>query len=655
MENNSKWFNQTLLTYKDKQYATDGYLQIYLSTNTQNYLSFNPPLFSISITNAYNKNCVLSIQNAEDLLESFTVAMKQTNGEGILVEKVYNKKTKIYFNFLMISTTGERVVSIELMSSETDSVKITIPLKPIFQSFLRRLKSFVNNYDNLCYKLFTNTLMGESQEIISRLPNLIKGISLQIESNIEPDIEPNIEPNYDRKIQPTIPEISNDYDIELVVETESNIKELDKFLGDNMSNIKISEIDQDNIEPNKIPVEIDSPFVTKILKQDLYNLENKLILYARSENSIDEIINFLEPQLEFNLLNGITEVQKKSAIYISTLYKKYYTERYLSNQSVIPEFVPLLSFIGKKDPKNIEFGKDIFIFTCYYRALKRKLEIKETDAFINKSMAYFLLRNIMDVMSVSYLYDISENELLSSIKNRYEYFDKIGVFNHYKEMLSDCKCSEITISEVYSLAEDYLKAKETGANTEDAIYKTHEKLYNDNQLILPIENEFNTEQIINEIIPLEISKMSGNDLTNKEIMNKLKEQYNISDEVVKLFAKTPETKIINKIKRITPLERWIEKFKQDIPETYRNEVLEFVKNMEYDIFDFKNSPWILDEFDDRIIKALYVWNPTSDNKMKADFEYFASLVENEIMSKELILISNKNEINTTWNSITDLI
>ena len=647
MENESKWFNQTLLTYKDKQYSTDGYLQIYLSTNTHNYLSFNPPLFSISITNQYNKNCVLSIQNAEDLLESFTVAMKQTNGAGILVEKVYNKKTKIYFNFLMISTTGERVVSIELMSNETDSVKITIPLKPIFQSFLRRLKSFVNNYDDLCYKLFTKTLIGESQEIINRLPSLIKGISLQIESNIEP--------NYDRKIQPTIPEISNDYDKELVAETEMSIEDLDKFIGKDMENISIAEIEQDNIEPRNIPIEIDSIFVNKILKQDLYNLENKLILYARSENSIDEVINFLEPQLDFKLLNGITEVQKKSAIYISTLYKKYYTERYLTNQSVIPEFVPLLSFIGKKDPKNIEFSKDIFTFTCYYRALKRKLESKDSDAFINKSMIYFLLRNIMDVMSVSYLHDISENELLSTIKNRYEYFDKIGVFNHYKEMLSDCKCNEITISEVYSLAEDYLKAKDSENSTIDAIFKTHEKLYNDNQLTLPMENKFNTEQILKEVIPLELSKYFGNDLTNKEVINKLQEQYNISDEIIQLFQKKIKPKTTNKIKKITPLERWIEKFKQDIPENYRNEVLEFVKNMEYDVFNFKSTSWLLDEFDDRIIKALYVWDPTSDNKMKADFEYFASLVENEIMTKESILLSNKSETDTSWNSIASLL
>ena len=651
MENESKWFSQQILTYKDKHYATDGYLRISISTNTKNYLNFNAPSFTISISNQQRtKNCILNIQNAEDLLESFTIAMKQTNGDGIIIEKVYNKKSKLYFNFLMISTTGERVVSIELLSNETDSIKITIPLKPIFQSFLRRLKSFVNNYDDLCYKLLTKSIIGESQEIISRLPSLIKGISLQIESNIDSVITSDIEK---QNINPDIIDSIDDYDEELVAETELSIKDLDKFLGDNMSNITISEIDQDKIEPHKIPVEIDSLFVTKILKKDLYNLENKLILYARSDNSIEEVINFLEPQLEFKLLNGITDIQKKSAMYISTLYKKYYTERYLSNQSVIPEFVPLLSFEGKKDSKNIEFGKDIFTFTCYYRALKRKLESKDKDAFTNKSMVYFLLRNIMDVMSVSYLNDISENELISTIKNRYEYFDSIGVFNHYKEILSDCKCSEITISEVYSLAEDYLKAKDT--NTHNAIYKTHEKLYNDNQLIIPIENEFNIEQIINEIIPLEISKFFGNDLTNKEIINKLKEQHNISDEVSNLFSKKSKTTTVNKIKRITPLERWIEKFKQDIPEIYRNKVLEFVKLMDYDIFDFKNSPWALDEFDDRIIKAFYVWNPTSDNKMKADFEYFASLVENEIMTKESILLANKNETDTTWNSITDLI
>ena len=271
----SKWFNQSLLSFKDEQYSSDGKFSVYISTNTDNFLHFNSPSFGISVTNERRKNCILNIQNAEDLLESINTSIKQVNGNDIVIEKVYNKKVKLYFRFAVVSSTNDRVVIIELISNENDATKVIIPLKPIFQSFMRRLKSFVDNYDNICYKLMMETLNGESRNIIERLPTLIKGISLQIAPQ-----EINYEINENIKTDP------NEYDEELIKETELDISDLDNFIGDNMENIKINEIEENKIEPVKKPVKIDSAFVTKILKNDLTNLDNKLILYSRSENSI---------------------------------------------------------------------------------------------------------------------------------------------------------------------------------------------------------------------------------------------------------------------------------------------------------------------------------------------------------------------------------
>ena len=637
----SKWFNQSLLTFKDEQYSSDGKLSIYISTNTDNFLHFNSPSFGISVTNERRKNCILNIQNAEDLLESINTSIKQVNGTDIVIEKIYNKKVKLYFRFAVVTSTNDRVVIIELISNESDTTKVIIPLKPIFQSFMRRLKSFVDNYDNICYKLMMETLNGESRQIIERIPTLIKGISLQITPQ---------ETNYENN------EIdSNDYDEDLIKETEFNISDLDSFIGDNMENIKIDEIEDKKIESIEKPIEIDSPFITKILKNDLTNLENKLILYSRSENSIEDMLIDLEPKLDFKLLNGITDDQMKAAVYISTLYKQFYTESYLSNQSAIPEHVPSLKFIGDNNSQNVEFAKDIFMFTCYYRAIKRKLELKESDIFINKSMIYFLIRNMMDIISISYLENITSDEILSSIKNRYNYFDKLGIFDKYKIILSDYNCKDINLTEIYSLAEDYLKSRKMSDNKKNPI----EQLYNTLDLTLPMNNKYNIEQILKEVIPLEVSRYFGNDLNNIEIINKLKEKYNISDEIIELFSKKPKQKSKNAVIKITPLERWIKQFKQDIPEAYRDEVLDYVKNMEYKTFDFQTSPWPLDEFDDRIVKALYTWDVKVNPKVKADFEEFASLIENEIMTKEAILLTGgKKEISEetdNWNSIENLI
>ena len=101
MSENTKWFSQTLLTFKDKVYATDSYLRVAMSTNTEDYKFFNPPMFNISISNANNfqKTTNLNIQNCEDLIESFEKALQQLNGNDSVVEKHYNKKAKLYFNF----------------------------------------------------------------------------------------------------------------------------------------------------------------------------------------------------------------------------------------------------------------------------------------------------------------------------------------------------------------------------------------------------------------------------------------------------------------------------------------------------------------------------------------------------------------------------
>ena len=60
-ENETQWFSQTLLTYKDSQYATDGYLRLSISTNTKDFLSFNPTNLGLSISNGTTKICNMNI------------------------------------------------------------------------------------------------------------------------------------------------------------------------------------------------------------------------------------------------------------------------------------------------------------------------------------------------------------------------------------------------------------------------------------------------------------------------------------------------------------------------------------------------------------------------------------------------------------------
>jgi len=99
---NTKWFSQTLLTYKDRNYGTDGYLRLSMSTNTEDYKFFNPPVINISISNNYQKSYNINIQHAKDLVKTFKTVMTQSNGNNSEIQRKYQRKDQlIYFRFFV--------------------------------------------------------------------------------------------------------------------------------------------------------------------------------------------------------------------------------------------------------------------------------------------------------------------------------------------------------------------------------------------------------------------------------------------------------------------------------------------------------------------------------------------------------------------------
>jgi len=643
MNENVKWFGQSLLTFKDNRYDSDGYLRISLSTNTEDYKYFNPPMLAISVQNQHQKQCNLNIQNAEDLLESFTTALKQLNGEETIVEKHYSKHTKMYFRFALSSSTEERVVVIELISSETDAVKVIVPLKPTFQSFLRRLRFFTENYDKMCTNLMMKAIDYENSSIIQRLPGLIKGISSQIISQIPAD---RIESSDTRAPEPELEKEAE--------KTSYTIDALDSFIGgDEMSNIKIPEIEDKKIEETGPLVEIRSDFVEKILKYDISNLESKLSSFSVTKNPLIEIVNDLEQTLDFKILDGIDDDDLKSLCYISQLNYSYFTKDYTINEEVIPSSTPPLKFKVKEyDERSVDLAKDLVTIIGYCRTLRRRLEGKTDNAYDNKAIMYLALRCFFDPMCFSYLERMTKDDLISSIKNRYLYFDQQGLFNKYKQLLIDFNCSAIDYTDIVSYSEEVFD-KIIGKSPMINLY--HEQCYRSGNLKLASKNTFDLEQIINEFVPVEMNWMLGMDLDNDENIQRLKDQYNASDEVLNNFIEDKKKRKVHKQKKITPLQRWVNEFKQDIPDQYRKDVLKHVEDMEYNTFDISGSPWPLDEFDERIVKAFYVWDPDSDPKMKTNYQYFATLVENEPMTKESILISCKVEKSDGWAKLEEFV
>jgi hypothetical protein len=152
-----------------------------------------------------------------------------------------------------------------------------------------------------------------------------------------------------------------------------------------------------------------------------------------------------------------------------------------------------------------------------------------------------------------------------------------------------------------------------------------------NNFRIGANSNFNKEQIINEIIPLEIAEMMGQDTPNIEI----------SDDVKKLFK--GEAKVEKKVEKKNHLLRVVKTLENDIPEAHREEFLKFIESYADRNFDFDGA-FPYQEFGEDLIKALYVWKPDENQRIKNSLKFYQTQIEDEIMEKEHILaIDDKKE------------
>jgi hypothetical protein len=620
VENENIWFSQILLYYKDKTYLSDGQFRLSISSSTQDYRFFNPPVLNISISTNYQKSFNLPVYEASILLKSFEEALKHIS-EKIEIQRKDSKGTILYFNISSDVTSGERVVLIQIRSSESDFTKVVVPLRPIFEVFLKSLRYFVEKYFDICSILLGKSIDSDIHQLVQQLPGLIKGVSSQI--------------------IPTNP-ISAKSEFIDAAKTEVTIKDLDNFLGKDMENIKVPELESEKKEQ---VYKTDSKIVEDVLKNDLSNLENMLSNYVLETSPILSIVqdinkNYRTKDESFTMLPGIDDNELKSLLYISKLLYSIAYQKYYYNQEVIPISVPILKYNPKvKKQENISIALNLFVLGAFIRTVRRRLETKISDSFENKSLFYLAFRCFLDPFVFSFIEDI---ENLSSVcVPYYVYFDKIGVFDKYKKLLSQNNCPEVTEQDIISYANEVI---EKGVLKSRSILELHEYLRTIEAVKITTKNEFTLEQIINEIIPLEVFVSLGRDITNTTYLNEFKKEHNISDQILAFFLgkkkRGPQKKEEDKpVKRDTNLQRFVKEKSEEIPEQYKEEFGKVIGVIGSKVFDFKSFDFPYIEFGDDIIKALYNWNPPNDSKITTDYKYFCDKISEEIMSKESILAS----------------
>jgi hypothetical protein len=620
----TKWFSQTLMTHKDKFYGTDGYLRISISTNTEDHKFFNPPLFNISISNNYQKSYNLNYHNASDLLKTLRLVKTQMNGDKSEIQRKYQKNMILYIQFFVEANNNNSVVDIRLLSSETDFTKIIIPIE-MFSTLGKCLRYFVDSYFDICTQLLRESIRSESTQIIHQLPSLIKGISSQIvhQGTISDSRAPEPE-------------------VEKVTKIQTTIDDLDDFLGNDMENITVPELNEEKKAPI---VEVDSLFVKHLLKNDLSNLENMMNNHMMNPDPImtfaSEVQNKLGPEIkgDFTLLPDINNDDLKSLLYMSKLYNSIAYMNHFAKDIPLPNSMPVFKYNPKTvSPENIEIAYDLLLFNLYIRSVRSKLEGKSADIAQNKALFHIQLRCFTDPFTFSFIGKEEINNLKSVIYNRYRYYDSIGVFDKYKDLLKTMHCPEI---KDYDISSSVIEAIDKVIGKSPNINILHSKSAENNNFRLASKNNFTLEQIINEIIPLEVAEKLGKDIKNEEVLKEINRSTPISDEILNFFIKgKTQIKIKKENAFNNNLERITNFFSDEIPDQHKEKFIKHIQKLNQDKFNLKTDEFPLDEFGENIIRALYLWDPKGNPQ---SYKQYQINIKEETMNKNLILAKVKAE------------
>jgi hypothetical protein len=415
-----------------------------------------------------------------------------------------------------------------------------------------------------------------------------------------------------------------------------------------MENIDIPEIEKVANETEKV-TETESVLVKYYMDGDLKNLETSVRNYFMTPAPLlsltEDIKNKVKHVIKdenFTLMPGVTDNDLKSLVYISTLSPSIIYQNNLNILMPVPATTPVLKYDVKDfTDDNLNIAYDLFLFNLYIRNTRRNLENKIEDVIENRALFNIQLRSFTDPIVFTFIDKVDKTKLSSIILSRYKYFDSIGVFDFYKDLLKTNNCPEITESDILSVVDE---AVEKVVGKSPYIDILHTNMEDPNKLRVSAKNDLSLEQIINEVLPLEIAEKTGKNLKNEQIINQIKETHNISDEIIELFLNDKKKKTTKKetTKVTSNLERLIRtQFIDEVPEQYRVTFMKNILELGNNKFDLENAQFPIDEFGDNVIKALYLWDPENDPIVSKNYKKYFLKVEQELMERDLILAKIK--------------
>jgi len=649
------WINQSLYSYMDKQYDSHGFLDISVSINTSDNLTFSQPKLTFNLDNqGQRRNISLSYINVVDILQAFNDIggeLKEVfsrNEKGAITRR-YNKNKDFVFEFQLLNNSA--VVCLMINHGGGDIGKIIFPVDPNFRTIGQILRLFQENYVKFSLDLPNRYLNSLSVNRLQSIETLFKILPTQL-APIQQESYPtnyqdkgDLEKKYNGLICPDCGEAQyetpsgevckNGHGGMLGIDPAEQANEFEKFAAEEEPKVRIPELESDVIEPKEaISQEYKSPFIQGTLKNNILNLEEMLNALTTNNYPLLTIMNTINNGQGYTLLPGINEDDLKSVAYVSNLYFKINFQSYIQNQTGFPIAVPVVKYHTDEevDRDTIELSYDLLFINAYLKIYRNRMEAINSDPYSNGALVHFMFRCFLDVATFSYLNGQNTEAVKSNVLSRYKYFNESGFFSHYDKNLESDRQRPVTISEI----SDFLEKVFDNVIESDDINIRHFNAHDTGSVKLPPKNKFNLEQITNDIVKNEIKVMFGQrieDLSNDEDIillfnTKLKKKYKPTDH-------RPE-----KRKTETHVLRYIKLKANELPENVRADFVKYIGEMAGDKYDYFNSTFKLEELPEIILQTVYVWNKFIDDTMK--YTDFATQVE-DCIDKNLIISKIKED------------
>ena len=637
------WINQALFQHTDKVYQTNSSIEITISTNTKDFKYYSIPNVLITITSINNqrRNCSLKFQDVVDLLTALKETIENTElafEQGFEINRRFQNKDFI-IKFMTKDTT--RGVLIGIKYSETDKGLIVIDYN-VFISFGLLLQQIKDNYVYLSMELQKKIPPIGITSKLEEIKTILKILPSQIEPKVSvPSTSFEVPAE---KVKSETPPIEEKTETEEISPTE-----FDKFLDENIDKANIPELDQiqETAEEKKngepVQPEIESVFVDKVLSGKIENYESLInSIYHDTGNPTFKFIDVIKKKMEINdFFPGISEHDRKSISYIPKVIFKCLFSNYLDNGVPMPVTTPVTIKYKALDPtsQHIEFAHDLFLINVYIKAVRQKLESKVSDSTTNLGVLNIASRSFTDVLVFSFLENLKPDVIKNCILTRFKVYQGKGFFQYYDSVLDVHNCQQVTEKEISDITD---LAIENVIGQGGFIKDIHDNGYKLGKFKIPSENNFDLEQISNEIVELEVARQFGKSL----------EGVTNNNELLDFFQKKKTTPKEKAQSYKSSLHRFVNEvdFKDQVPERLREdfhkhviEISDAKKN-----FDYEKFP--VEEFGDDIVKVIYLWNESDKKDRYSDFR----VKHEECMSKDLVIaqIKGTKEIQDTTGSAT---